>query len=79
MVGLPGQQSEVSEYHDCIDLIESHVKQFSTEELEAMNAENKQAGVTCLKPDEFKNSEHVCFSGGLEIIHNAKYCSRGNY
>jgi hypothetical protein len=62
MIGLPGHNENLADYHDCIDLIEGHVKRFTTQELESMNAKNKQAGVTCLKPDEFKETEHVRFS-----------------
>ncbi|KAF2432134.1 alpha-methylacyl-CoA racemase [Tothia fuscella] len=58
MIGLPGHQTRVTDYHECIDLIESHVKHFTADELERMNAKNKQAGVSCLKPDEFKATEH---------------------
>jgi hypothetical protein len=60
MIGLPGNKPELEDYHECITLIESHVKQFTLEELEAMNARYKQAGVTCFKPEEFKETEHVC-------------------
>lgn len=58
MIGLPGHLSETPSYRDCIDLIERHVKRYTAEELETMNAERNQAGVACLKPDEFKATEH---------------------
>jgi hypothetical protein len=60
MIGLPGHNPELTDYHECINTIESHVKKFTLEELEAMNAKHKQAGVSCLKPEEFKATEHVC-------------------
>jgi hypothetical protein len=48
----------MTDYHQCIDLIEQHVKQYTAEELEAMNAKHKQAGVTCLKFEDFIHTEH---------------------
>lgn len=59
MIGLPGHNPELTDYHECISTIESQVKKFTLEELEAMNAKYKQAGVSCLKPQEFKATEHV--------------------
>ena len=58
MVGLPGYAPEMTDYREIIDLIESHVKRFTVTELEAMNAEKKQAGVSCLKPEDFLETEH---------------------
>lgn len=58
MIGLPGQRPDLTDYRECIETIESHVKQFTSTQLEEMNAERKQAGVPCLKPDEFKATAH---------------------
>ncbi|KAF2455789.1 CoA-transferase family III domain-containing protein [Lineolata rhizophorae] len=58
MVGLPGHRPDMTDYRECIDLIESHVRRFTATELEELNAANRQAGVTCLKWEEFKESEH---------------------
>lgn len=58
MVGLKGFRPDMTDYHQCIKLIEDHVKQFSAKELEEMNAEAKQAGVTCLKWEEFEATSH---------------------
>lgn len=60
MIGLPLDQRENLEYREAITLIEGHVMRFTAAELEVMNAEKKQAGVTCLKPEQFRASEHVC-------------------
>lgn len=49
----------MTDYRECIDLIESHVKQFTLEELEAKNAAIRQAGVTCMKWTDFQKTEHV--------------------
>lgn len=58
MIGLEGYRPDVTDYHDCLNLIESHMKRFSPAELEAMNAKHRQAGVTCLKYDEFKKTHY---------------------
>jgi hypothetical protein len=58
MVGLPGHHPDLIDYHEAIHTIESHVKRFSAEQLEEMNAEKRQAGVTCMKPEEWKATEH---------------------
>lgn len=58
MIGLPGFLPETPSYHDCIDLIEKHVEQYTATELEEMNAERKQAGVTVFKPTDFQATEH---------------------
>lgn len=59
MVGLEGHRPDMTDYQECVDLIESHVKQYTAEELEAMNAKHRQAGVTALKWEDFKNTPHV--------------------
>ncbi|KAJ9668186.1 hypothetical protein H2201_001615 [Coniosporium apollinis] len=58
MIGLQGHRPDMTDYRECVDLIESHVKQYTAEELEAMNAKHRQAGVTALKWEDFKNTPH---------------------
>ncbi|TKA70291.1 hypothetical protein B0A49_05571, partial [Cryomyces minteri] len=58
MIGLDGYRPDMTDYHVCIDLIESHVKQFTAAELEEMNAARRQAGVTCMKWEDFKQTSH---------------------
>jgi hypothetical protein len=58
MVGLEGHRPDLKDYHEIIKTIEGHVKQFTAEELEEMNGNIKQAGVTCLKWDEFQATPH---------------------
>ncbi|KAK5019389.1 hypothetical protein LTR39_000405 [Cryomyces antarcticus] len=58
MIGLDGYRPDMTDYHECIDLIESHVKQFTAAELEEMNAARRQAGVTCMKWEDFKQTSH---------------------
>lgn len=59
MIGLEGHRPDMTDYHDAINLIESHVKRFTADELEKMNAEKRQAGVTCLTWDDFKKTNYV--------------------
>lgn len=58
MIGLPGHDPDMAGYHECLNLIESHVKKFTAAQLEVMNEEKGQAGVTCLKAEEFRITEH---------------------
>ncbi|KAF2476916.1 alpha-methylacyl-CoA racemase [Lindgomyces ingoldianus] len=58
MIGLEGHRPDLTDYHECIRVIEDHVKQFTADQLEEMNATIKQAGVTCLKWDEFRATQH---------------------
>ncbi|KAI9817641.1 MAG: hypothetical protein M1832_004645 [Thelocarpon impressellum] len=58
MVGLEGHRPDLTDYRECIDVIEEHVRRFSAKELEKMNAENRQAGVTCLTWEQFQRTGH---------------------
>ncbi|KAF2757922.1 CoA-transferase family III [Pseudovirgaria hyperparasitica] len=58
MIGLEGHRPDMTDYRQCLELIESHVMKFTTEELEKMNAERRQAGVPALKPDQWSATNH---------------------
>ncbi|KAF7852446.1 hypothetical protein EAF04_010986 [Stromatinia cepivora] len=58
MIGLEAHRPDLTDYRECIDIIEKHVKQYTAAELEVMNAEIHQAGVTALKWEDFKNTNH---------------------
>ncbi|KAF9741610.1 hypothetical protein PMIN02_004176 [Paraphaeosphaeria minitans] len=58
MVGLEGHRPDLTDYHECIKVIEDHVKKYTVDELEEMNWKIKQAGVTCLKWEDFQITEH---------------------
>lgn len=58
MIGLEGHRPDLTDYRECIKIIEDHVKQFTVDQLEEMNAQIQQAGVTCLKWDDFQATEH---------------------
>ncbi|KAF1985271.1 alpha-methylacyl-CoA racemase [Aulographum hederae CBS 113979] len=57
-IGLESHRPDMTEYKQCIDLIEEHVTQYTVEELEKMNAKINQAGVTALKWEDFKTTKH---------------------
>lgn len=58
MIGLDGHRPDLTDYHECIKVIEDHVKAFTADELEEMNWKIKQAGVTCLKWEDFQTTQH---------------------
>ncbi|KAF2634879.1 CoA-transferase family III [Massarina eburnea CBS 473.64] len=58
MIGLEGHRPDLTDYHECIKVIEDHVKQYTADELEEMNWKIKQAGVTCLTWDDFQATQH---------------------
>ncbi|KAF6793710.1 caib baif family enzyme [Colletotrichum sojae] len=58
MIGLEPFRPDLESHEAIVDAIESHVKQFSTEELERMNAEKRQAGVPVLKYEDFIQTPH---------------------
>ncbi|KAF5873441.1 putative caib baif family enzyme protein [Botrytis fragariae] len=58
MIGLEAYRPDLTDYRECIDVIEKHVKQYTAAELEIMNAEINQAGVTALKWEDFKKTGH---------------------
>ena len=70
MIGLEGHRPDLTDYQECIDIIESHVKQFTVAELEKMNAREKQAGVMALKWEDFKKTNHV---GSVHVIRISRF------
>ncbi|PBP28903.1 putative CAIB/BAIF family enzyme [Diplocarpon rosae] len=58
MIGLASHRPDLTDYRQCIDVIEHHVKQFTVAELEEMNAKERQAGVPVIKWEEFKRTGH---------------------
>jgi hypothetical protein len=58
MIGLEGHRPDLTDYHECIAVIEEHMRRFTVEQLEVLNEGIKQAGVTCLKWEEFQATEH---------------------
>lgn len=60
MVGLEPFRPDLLTHEAIVDTIESKVKLFSIAELEAMNAQKKQAGVPAIKHEDFLKTPHVC-------------------
>lgn len=58
MIGLQGHRPDLTDYQEIIRTIESHVEQFTAAELETMNAEKRQAGVTAYKYEDFIQTQH---------------------
>lgn len=58
MIGLEGDRPDLTDYHECIKIIEEKVKQYTADQLEEMNWKIKQAGVTCLKWEDFQITQH---------------------
>ena len=59
MIGLEGYRPELTDYQEIIKTIEEKVQKFPPAELETMNAERRQAGVTAYKYEEFVKTPHV--------------------
>jgi hypothetical protein len=58
MIGLESHRPDLTDYHEIIKIIEGHMKQYTADELEEMNSKIKQAGVTCIKWEDFQTTEH---------------------
>ncbi|RAH73476.1 CAIB/BAIF family enzyme [Aspergillus aculeatinus CBS 121060] len=58
MIGLEGQRPDLTDYEEIIKVIESHVQKYSAAELEEMNKERRQAGVTAFKYEDFIQTPH---------------------
>lgn len=58
MIGLEGQRPDLTDYEEIIKVIERHVQKYSAAELEEMNKERRQAGVTAFKYEDFIQTPH---------------------
>ncbi|KAI1376813.1 CAIB/BAIF family enzyme [Hypoxylon crocopeplum] len=58
MIGLEPFRPDLKTHEDIVDTIEGAVKGFTIEELESMNAENRQAGVPALTYEGFLETAH---------------------
>lgn len=59
MIGLEGYRPDLTDYEEIIKTIESHVQKYTAAELEDMNRERRQAGVTAFKHEDFVKTPHV--------------------
>ncbi|KAM0346213.1 hypothetical protein ACHAPU_005636 [Fusarium lateritium] len=58
MIGLEPFRPDLQSHEDIVNAIEPAVRKFSVQELESMNAANRQAGVPALKHQDFLQTEH---------------------
>ncbi|KAF0644621.1 hypothetical protein FPSE5266_01868 [Fusarium pseudograminearum] len=58
MIGLEPYRPDLQTHESIVETIEPAVRKFSIEELETMNAANRQAGVPALKHEDFVKTEH---------------------
>ncbi|KAJ4172450.1 hypothetical protein NW754_002649 [Fusarium falciforme] len=58
MIGLEPFRPELQSHQDIVAAIEPAVRKFSIQELEALNAKNRQAGIPALKHEDFLQTEH---------------------
>ena len=59
MIGLEPFRPDLQTHESIVEAIEPAVQKFSVQELESMNAANRQAGVPALKHEDFVQTEHV--------------------
>ncbi|KAI9148312.1 Succinyl-CoA--L-malate CoA-transferase beta subunit [Paramyrothecium foliicola] len=58
MIGLPAHWPELETHSDIVAAIEPAVRKFTVAELEALNKQNRQAGVKAFKHEEFAQTPH---------------------
>ncbi|KAI9934627.1 hypothetical protein ASPWEDRAFT_44070 [Aspergillus wentii DTO 134E9] len=58
MVGLQSHRLDLTDVEEIYALIQSHVRRYSAEELEVMNSDRRQAGVTAYKYEDFIKTPH---------------------
>jgi len=59
MIGLEPFRPDLGSHEEIVATIEPAVEKYTVEELEALNAKNRQAGVPCLKHADFLQTSHV--------------------
>ena len=59
MLGLDGHRPDLTDYEEIIKTIEHEVQKYTAAELEDMNRERRQAGVTAFKHEDFIKTRHV--------------------
>ncbi|KAL0941532.1 CoA-transferase family III [Colletotrichum truncatum] len=64
MIGLEPFRPDLKDHDAIAEEIESHVRKYTIEELERMNAENRQAGVPVLTYDDFVSTPHLMIIQG---------------
>ncbi|PHH78055.1 hypothetical protein CDD83_4052 [Cordyceps sp. RAO-2017] len=59
MLGLEPRRPDLRTHSDIVGVIEAAVRTHSVEQLEALNAQHRQAGVKAFKHDDFLRTPHV--------------------
>ena len=59
MIGLESHRPDLDTHEKIVGAIEPAVKKFTVQQLEELNAKNKQAGVKAFKHEEFLETPHV--------------------
>lgn len=60
MIGLESFRPDLKEHEAIVSVIEPAVREYTVEELETLNAHNKQAGVPAYRHEDFLQTSHVC-------------------
>jgi hypothetical protein len=58
-LGLKPFRPDLTTHEQIVEAIESAVKMHTSDELEKLNAQHRQAGVKALKHDQFLKTQHV--------------------
>ncbi|KAG8406551.1 hypothetical protein J3459_018670 [Metarhizium acridum] len=58
MIGLAPHRPDLESHQDIVNTIEPAVRKYTVEQLEAMNAQHRQAGVKAFRHDEFLQTPH---------------------
>lgn len=59
MIGLEPFRPDLDTHEEIVNTIETAVEQYTLEDLEKINAENRQAGVIAFKHEDFLKTPHV--------------------
>lgn len=59
MIGLDGHRPDLTDYEEIIKVIGGKVQNYTAAELEEMNREKRQAGVTAYEYEHFIKTPHV--------------------
>jgi hypothetical protein len=62
MIGLEPHRPDLDTHEKIVGVIEPAVQKYTAEELEEMNRQHRQAGVTALKYEDFITTPHVRLS-----------------
>lgn len=68
MIGLPAFNPGLTDYHDCVDIIERATKRFSGAELEKLNQEHRQAGAPVLTNEKYRKTAHGRVMASLPLF-----------